>query len=378
LIAAPHLRRILGFWVAAAAMTPPAKALLEFNDGRDRIAVTAGYGISYDSNLFAHSGGGGDYNQSLSLGVNYTRRAGLIGVNGSIGVSTGRFNRYTGEDFTNPTCQLEFSKDRGRLTGSLSLSAQRESTSNIAANIRADSWNYDGTLRFRYPINERYYFSSLSDFSVADYLNNTSLYNLSSYSEAVDVYYRYTSKLDLMGGYRIRLGGAAGGSNTLDHALTFGATGAVLAKLSGTIRLGYQWRHETGSGGGTYSSMTSSVSLAWPVTKRVSLSSAASKDFVTTATDVTVDTTGFSLSAIVKPAGKVSVSTGADYTTSRFLGSKGGGREDRAFSLDAGASLTITTHISASISYAFNVNHSNVAYSDFSRHTASFTLSARY
>jgi hypothetical protein len=378
LIAAPHIRRILGLWVAAAAMTPPAKALLELNDGRDKVAVTAGYGLSYDSNLFAHSGGAGDYNQSLSIGANYTRRAGLIAVNASIGVSTGRFNKYTDEDFTNPTCQLEFSKDRGRLTGSISLSAQRESRSDAAVNIRADSWNYDGSLKLRYPINDRYYFGSLSDFSLADYINTTSLFNLSSYSEAIDVYYRYTSKLDLMGGYRIRVGGAAGGSDTVDNALTFGATGGILPKLSGTVRLGYQWRNETGTGGGSYSSVTSSVSLGWPITKRVSLGFGASKDFSTTATDVSVDTTGFNLSAGLKPFGTINLSTGVGYTTSSFLGPKGAGRRDRALSLTASSSVAFTTHISASISYAFSVNHSNVAYSDFARHTASFTLSARF
>lgn len=359
-------------------MTPPAKALLELNDGRDKVAVTAGYGLSYDSNLFAHSGGAGDYNQSLSIGANYTRRAGLIAVNASIGVSTGRFNKYTDEDFTNPTCQLEFSKDRGRLTGSISLSAQRESRSDAAVNIRADSWNYDGSLKLRYPINDRYYFGSLSDFSLADYINTTSLFNLSSYSEAIDVYYRYTSKLDLMGGYRIRVGGAAGGSDTVDNALTFGATGGILPKLSGTVRLGYQWRNETGTGGGSYSSVTSSVSLGWPITKRVSLGFGASKDFSTTATDVSVDTTGFNLSAGLKPFGTINLSTGVGYTTSSFLGPKGAGRRDRALSLTASSSVAFTTHISASISYAFSVNHSNVAYSDFARHTASFTLSARF
>jgi hypothetical protein len=359
-------------------MTPPAKALLEFNDGRDKVAVTAGYGISYDSNLFAHSGGAGDYNQSVTLSTEYTRRAGLISVNASIGVSSGRFNKYTAEDFTNPTVDLEFTKDRGRLTGGLSLSAQRESNSDAAANIRADSWNYGGSLRFRYPINDRYYFSSLSDASATRYLRNAPLFNLSSYSEGVDIYYRYTSKLDLMGGYRIRVGTAEQGSNTQDHSLTFGATGGILPKLSGTVRLGYQWRQESGSTGGQYGSVTSSVSLSWPVTTRISVSSTASKDFQTTATDVSVDNTAFNLSASLKPTGKVSLGVGTGYSISRFLGPKGGGREDRALSLNASASTSFTSHISASISYAFSVNHSNVAYSDFGRHTATLTLSAHY
>jgi hypothetical protein len=373
-----NTRRAVALFVVSAAMTSPAFALLEFNEGRDKIAVTAGYGISYDSNLFAHAGGAGDYNQSLSLDINYTRRAGLIGVSGSIGVSTGRFDKYTGEDFTNPTCQLEFSKDKGRLTGAISLSAQRQSSSDVTINERTDSWNYGGAVKFRYPINDRYFFSSQSEFSLADYLNNTSLFNLSSYSEAVDVYYTYTSKLDLMGGYRLRLGGAQGGSSTRDQDLTFGATGGILPKLNGSVRFGYQWRNETGTQGGQYDSLTSSVSLAWPVTKRLNFSASASKDFATTATDVSVDSTDISLSAAVKPIGKINVNPRLDYTVSRFLGPKGGGREDRALSCSLSISLALTSHISASISYAYIVNQSNVAFSDFGRHTASVNLSARY
>ena len=194
----------------------------------------------------------------------------------------------------------------------------------------------------------------------------------------MDVYYTYTSKLDLMGGYRLRLGGAQGGSNTQDQDLTFGATGGILPKLNGSIRFGYQWRNETGTQGGQYDSLTSSVSLAWPVTKRLNFSVSASKDFATTATDVSVDSTNISLSAAVKPVGKINLNPGLDYTVSRFLGAKGAGREDHALSCSLSVSLALTSHISASISYAYIVNQSNVAIADFGRHTASVSLSARY
>jgi len=378
LIYAPHIRRALAFWVVSTALAPPAEALLEFNDGRDKVMVNGSYGISYDSNLFAHSGGAGDFSQAISLGVNYSRRAGLIGVNGTISVASSRFNKYTGEDFTNPSLNLDFTKDRGRLTGSFGLSAQRESNSDVTINERADWWNFGSSFKFRYPINDRYYFTSLTDASMQDYVHNSALFSLSSYSEAVDVFYSYTSKLDFMGGYRVRLGSAQGGTGTQDHALTFGATGSILPKLSGSISLGYQWRSETGAQGGNYGSVTSGVSLSWPVSKRVGVSGSISKDFMTTATDTSVDSTGLNLNATLKPSGKLNLNPGIGYSVSRFLGSKGAGREDRNLSCNLGVSLALTSHISASISYAYIVNHSNVAFSDFGRHTASFSLSARY
>lgn len=359
-------------------MTPPALALLEFNDGRDKLTVNGSYGISYDSNLFAHSGGAGDYSQSIGLGLNYSRRAGLIGVNASISVSSGRFDKYTAEDFTNPSLELEFNKDKGRLTGAISLSAQRQSSSDVTINERVDSWTYASSFKFRYPINDRYFFTSLTDFNMQDYLHNSSLFNLASYAESVDVFYTYTSKLDLTGGYRIRVGDAQGGSHTQDNALSAGATGAILPKLSGSISVGYQWRNQTGAEGGNYDSVTSSVSLSWPVAKRIGVSGSVSKDFQTTATDVSVDSTSFNLSAALKPTGKINVNPGIGYSISRFLGSKGNGREDKSPTATLNVSMALTSHISASISYAYIVNQSNVAFSDFGRHTASVNLSARY
>ena len=372
--------RILSIMVVVAAMAPRAAALLDFNDGHDRVTVSAQYGITYDSNLFVHADGAGDYNQSLSLGANYTRRAGLIGVNASLSVTTARFTKFSGEDFTNPSLSLELTKNQGRLTGTVSLSAQRESTSDTTANLFTTSWNYGSSINFRYPVNDRYYFTSLSDFSLRNYVQNSALFNLLTYSEAIDVFYVYTSKLDLMGGYRIRLGEAQGGSHTQDQALTLGATGGILPKLSGSISAGYQWRDESGDTGGRYGALTTSLSLSWPMTKRVTITSQASKDFTTAATDVSVDTTAFVLSASLKPTFRLKfiLNTGVGYAISNFLGARGDGREDRALSLNAGLTFTITAALSASLSYAYTDNHSNIAFSNFARHTATFNLSARY
>jgi uncharacterized protein (PEP-CTERM system associated) len=183
-----------------------------------------------------------------------------------------------------------------------------------------------------------------------------------------------------MGGYRIRLGEAQGGSHTQDHALTLGATGGILPKLSGSFRVGYQWRNESGDTGGRYGALTTSLSLSWPMTKRVTITSQASKDFTTAATDVSVDTTAFNLSASLKPTSrlKFTLNTGVGYAVSNFLGARGDGREDRVLSFNAGITFALTSMLSSSISYAYTDNHSNIAFSNFARHTATFNLSARY
>lgn len=366
--------------VAAAVMGPRALGFLDLNEGRDKVTVSASYGITYDSNMFAHAGSEGDTNQSLTLATNYNRRAGLISVNASVSVTAARFATNSAEDFTNPSLSLEFDKTKGRLTGAFALSAQRESRSDVAANLFASSWHYASSLRLRYPVNNRYYLTSLSDFSLRDYQQNNPLFDLSSFAESVDVYYVYTSKLDLQGGYRIRLGSARGGSNTQDSAVTFGATGGILPKLNGSLRVGYQWRTETGAGGGRYDSLTSNLALAWPLNKRTTFNLQASKDFMTAATDVSVDSTGAELSASIKPNArlKVVITAGVGYNDSRYLGAKGDGREDHSLFSNVSLSVPIKNHLSASVSYQYNNNDSNVAYSVYGRHVASFTLSANY
>lgn len=372
-----------------ALIVPRAAGLIDMNEGRDKVAVTANYGISYDSNLDSNAAGRGDVNQSLGLGVNYTRRAGMIGFSAGVSVATARFNKYSSEDFTNPTLTMEFTKNDGRLTGAWSASAQRESRSDEAANLRANSWYYGSNLNLRYPVNDRYYFTSSTDVSTRDYAGGSSLllHNLSSYSEALNLCYVYSSKLDLQAGYRLRIGqvGNRAGevddvTGTRDSAFTLGATGGILPKLSGTVSVGYQTRDESGPEGSHYDDLTTSLALAWPMSRQITFSLQSSKDFMMTATDISVDATAFDLSATVKPNLKVKIAMTADagYTISRYLGTRGGGREDRALLFRVSLSIPLKSHFAASLSYGYVTNNSNFAFSKYDRSEASFNLSAHY
>ncbi len=372
--------RVILVMTALAVIAPRATALIDFNDGRDKVTASASYGIVYDSNVLVHAGGTGDTNQLVTLGADYERRAGLIGVSASVAVAVARYVDLTAYDYTNPSARVALTRDQGRLTGSAAVSARRESRSDVAANVRATSWNYGATVDARYRVNERYFFTSSTGYNLRDYVDNNALFNLSTYSEAVDVYYVYTSKLDLLGGYRVRWGEAKGGSHTLDQAVSLGASGSVLAKLNGSVRLGYQWRDESGAAGGRYGALTTSLALAWPVNKRVIISGAASKDFTTTATDISVDTSAFSLSANLKPALRVKlvIDAGVEYANSNFLGVAGAGRQDRAWTFTAGVTAPLFAKVSGAVAYAYTDNRSNVAFSQFTRYTLTCSLSVRF
>ena len=364
--------------VMAAAASPPVSAELIFNGGTDVLSAVVEYGYAYDSNLFSQAGGQGDYSHSLSFSADYSRRAGLIGVEASAALLMARFRELTDEDYNNPSLKLEFKKEKGRLTGSAGLSVKRENRSEVAINVRTDSWNHESNLDLRYPINDRYYFKSESAYSRVDYRDNRALHDLDSWSESLDVFYVYSSKLDLTGGYRFRTGLASGGARTVDHALMLGAANDILPKLNGTVQVGYQWRSEHGSGRGDFGAFTADVSLTWPVTKRLTLKGVAAKDYTTAATDISVDVGAVSFSATLSPATRLSIDLGVSYSVSDFLGVRGGNREDRALSGRTEFRYAISSKISASLSYMKSRNDSNNAFSDFARHLASITVKARF
>lgn len=126
-----HLRReyraCLAVLLALAIGCSPAHGIvtLNFNEGHDHVYVTGTLGVSSDSNVFANADAEGDFIYSTTLSAAYVRRAGWIGVNADVGVSSSHFATIKGQDFSNPNFSLEFTKQSGRTTGSLTLSAAR-------------------------------------------------------------------------------------------------------------------------------------------------------------------------------------------------------------------------------------------------------------
>jgi hypothetical protein len=116
------------------------------------------------------------------------------------------------------------------------------------------------------------------------------------------------------------------------------------------------------------------------MSKRIVFNFQTSEDFSTTATDISVDSTAFDLSATVKPNYRVKIAlTGeAGYTVSRFLGIKGAGREDHTLSFLLKLSVPIKTHFAASLSFGYLANDSNYSFSKYDRITAALDLSVHY
>lgn len=286
-----HIRPHLLIIPLLGLALPSGHALLNIDGARNQVFVFGGVTFGYSTNIFSESTGRGDYNLNASAGVELKRRAGIISVNSTFRVDYQRFGEYTSENSLNPNFFVEFIKNTGRTTGSFTVRAFRESRSDSAVNLRTNSWNFPLGLNLKYPINDKFYATSTTTYLRRRYSDSSVLANLTDYSEAIDLFYVYTSKLDLVGGYRVRLTRPSFGGDTADHWFNLGASGGLFAKLDGVLRLGYQLRQVSGPAAENFSHVNLLAALNWPVTRKLSLSGQVGRDFSTIATGSSVDST---------------------------------------------------------------------------------------
>lgn len=360
------------------AWAPSARALLNIDGTRNQVFVFGSCSFAYNSNIFADASGRGDYTSTAVAGIELKRRAGIIAVNSTTKFTYQLFNKYTDQNALDPNFTIEFTKTTGRLTGSMLVHAYRESRSDSAVNLRTNSWHFPVTLSLKYPVNDKLYVTTDSDFLHQRYTQTNVLANLTEYSQSVDVFYVYTSKLDLSGGYRVRISNVTLGRNSTDHWFNLGATGGILAKLSGTVRFGYQLRETGGRNGETFAHVNALAGLSWPVTRKLSLASQLSRDFDTIATGSTVDATAGSLTATYTVNRKVSLNSGITGGVNKFLGLATGSRRDEFVSWDLGANYRFNEHLSLAASYSYFRNWSSLAFSEFTRQGYNLDISSRF
>lgn len=382
----------------------PAHALLRFNDGRDQIYVTAYVGAGYDSNVFTSSSGNNeDLVISGGAGIEYARKAGLIGVNASLGWSFSTFSTFSDEDSLNPAMSLEFSKGTGRTTGAVQLNARRESRADPTVGLRTDSWNYGVNFNYRYPVIERYSIAGNVGWDRTDYVDEGETFvDLDTYTVGTDIFYSWRSDRDLLGGYRYRFSDSSAASHSTDHSFYVGVAGRIVSKLSGSARVGWSYRTNEYPSNTTYGGtartinedssdgMYVSLSSTWPATRKMTFTLAGTQDFNTTSTNFQTQTTSMDLTGQFSHTVKFSTNAklGAGYTKylSGFVnndpeytpGFNGANRRDHYITAGVGASYALTSHFTLSANYTYYQNWSNLSNFEFTRHSVGLTLSTRW
>jgi hypothetical protein len=373
----PPIRSVIIISLGLAFGQVTSHALLNVDGTRNQFFTFGRVTYAYNSNLFAEATGRGDYSITASAGLELKRRAGLIGVNAMGKIDYEHFGKYANENALKPNFYLELNKASGRTTGALTLSAFRETLSDSAVNLRTSAWNFPVELKLKYPINDKFYATSDTAYLQRRYTDTTILRNLTTYSEGLDLFYVYTSKLDLLAGYRVRLAQTTQGLDATDHWFNVGASGGLFAKLNGTVRLGYQLRQAEG-GRENFAHINALAALGWPVTRKLRLAGQLSRDFNTIATGASVDISSVGVRAIYAYSRKLEFDTGIAYGRNAFLGATQAQREDTFLSADLGARFKLNEYVSLAASYTYLHNWSSLNFADFVRQGVSFDLSSRF
>jgi hypothetical protein len=372
-----HLRpvRTSVLLAVACVAAAPSPALLNIDGTKNQIFVFGGVGFGYDSNIFSQRDGEGDYSITAHAGTELKRRAGIISVDATARLDYVRYGEFTEENAWNPRFSVEFGKSSGRTTGSLKISAYRESRADNAINLRTNSWSLPVEFGLRYPINEKLYLTSTTGYLRRTYRDNAALLDYTDWSEALDLYYVYTSKLDLFAGYRIRSSRTSDSRRSLDHWFNLGATGGLFSKMSGTVRFGYQLRDVRGED--QYGQFSASASVNWPITRKLLLSLQGSRDFSTIATGTSVDSTSAALTALYTYSSKLDFHAMLSAGRNNFL-NESVARKDTYFSWETGARYRMNDHLQMGVTYSYLKNRSSLLLADFDNHGFAFDVSSRY
>lgn len=364
------------FLLIALLAAAPAPALLNIDGTRNQVFVFGGVTFAHSSNIFSQRDSASDYTVTAHAGAELKRRAGIIAVDSTARVDYVRYGEFTDENTLNPSFSLTLSKGSGRTTASLKLSAYRETRSDSAVNLRTSSWNLPVSLSIKYPINEKFYVTSDTGYLRRTYSDNQTLVDYTDFTEGVDLYYVYTSKLDLFAGYRLRAASTSIDGRSQDHWFSLGATGGLFSKMSGTMRFGYQIRDI--QGGGQYGQVNATASLNWPVTRKLVFSLQAARDFNTIATGASVDSTSLALNASYAYNRKLDFNATLAAGRNDFLNETQADRRDTFFSWSAGARYRLNDHLQMGASYVYLKNWSSLSLADFENHGFSFDVSSRY
>ncbi|MFZ1054840.1 MAG: outer membrane beta-barrel protein [Opitutaceae bacterium] len=368
-----------------AIFSPSARALVSLEDGRDHVFVDASAEMSYDSNVFTNSQSGGSMVYEGTLSIEFVRRAGWIGVTGTVAVDYARYGNYSTQDYNDPKFSLELTKQTGRTTGSLTVDAQRENRADVTVNTRDVSWNYDVSLNFQYPVIQRYSINGSFAYTNAIYQDQQLFTNQATYTGSLFLYYVLNAQRDLFIDYRIRDTDEANGSFDIDNSLMGGVSGRVIGPFNGSVQVGYEERSPYGGAGdGQYQTVTANGSATWNINRRMTLNADLSRDYSTTATAQSVDITSAGLTYQDSMTSKASTTLEALVGENEFLGASGlispdGQRRiDTFYSLSAQYFYTLNQHLKISISYTYYRSYSSLSIADFPRHEASLTLSSHW
>lgn len=187
----------------------------------------------------------------------------------------------------------------------------------------------------------------------------------------VDVYYKWTPKIDLSAGYRFRDQQVDIGRDSTDHFFNIGGRGEFSPKLTGKIAIGLNTREV--DGGGDDSQLGLDASFAYEISPKTSFEFGATNDFDTSPQGVQQENLTFNTMLTTKLSEEWSVNGGLSFRKIDF-----GSRTDDYWEGQLGTAYTVNANIKIAGAYIYRKYESNLANADFKNNVFSISANFRY
>jgi hypothetical protein len=356
---------------------PQARALVVLESGKSQLFVTATGELTWDSNVYSNASQASDFYETGRIALDYDRKAGIFSASAGAELAYSHFQRLQTESGFEPSFRASLARVRGRLTGRANVEWREANESDNAANQRTRFREWNGHFELQYPLNHRFSVKATTAYESRDYLDPT-LFDRKILSEAVDVFHAYTSKLDLVAGYRVRWSDLPESYNRVDHALMLGANGKILPRLDGSVRIGYQRRIDQTPGARNLDALTASIATWWAPRNWVTFGLQVTKDFSTTATALSADGFNGGLDAKLTTVSQIAVTAGLGYAHYTFYDKTGLARTDDSVYGRLGVEYPLTKRLKLTATATWLRNSSTFAFADYDRRLLNFGVSARY
>lgn len=356
----------------------PAQALVSLNDGKDKIFVSGSVTIGFDSNFYANSFKQSETTVLAMAGVEYSRRAGAIGVDASVSATKSIHSNFSKEDSVDPKYSMELTKSEGPTTGSLRLNYTRRRDNNMAASMRLRTEEYGAALDATRPVSQRYSVAGGLGFGRTDFQQTPGIYDLDTFDAHANLVYQINSRRELSVGYAYGRDDSKGPEDFDDHGINVGLKGRITAKVTGTLQTGFTTRQSRLASGENFSAWTAAAIANWLPVKKTTVTGELSKSFATTSTDIATDNTTAAINVNRVLNARWNVGAGLTGTHSRYLGVRGAGRSDDILIFNASVSWSMNEHLRVTGMYSHTLTSSTLAFAEYNRDYFSLMISSRW
>lgn len=288
-----------------------------------------------------------------------------------------------------------YNSSRWDLSANISFDEQQSATG--VANVQSDLIKSEDTkagIVGEYRLSPKFSLGSGFSYRKKEYIRPENQFaNFDSFTVPVDVYYKWTPKLDLSVGYTHVIQdvdsydtapndpneGLNEGYDTTTHFFNVGARGILMPKLTGFFKVGFNVRDAGNTSirrNNSESTLGLDADLAWAATAKLTSNIKLSRDFDVSGDGNATEVSSVNVSSLYLLDNNWSFSANLGYTLRSYL--DGRDRNDDQYSAGLNANYSLNQYWSVSAAYSYTDNESEAAGNSFTDHTFSVSASLRY